>query len=145
MRFSSKTRYSLRILLQIALEAKDGQVVKGKEIAKQQKISDAYLEQIMIHLKASGLIRTVRGCRGGYALGRSPEEITVLHIIELFEGKIEFADCKTPDKRCEMLDHCFTSAVWQELSQALAEAANKITLASIIEKYASHNIKGYVI
>ena len=145
MKLSSKTRYSLRILIQIILDTKDGQTVKGREIAAKQHISEAYLEQIMIPPKSAGLVNTIRGCRGGYSLGKSPENITVLDIIELFEGKIEFADCKPNGKKCEMLTQCFTTGIWNELSNALAIAAEKITLASIIEKYANQNSKEYVI
>ena len=145
MKLSSKTRYSLRILLQIILDAEDGQTVKGRQIAAKQHISEAYLEQIMIPLKSAGLVNTIRGCRGGYSLGKSPENITVLNIIELFEGKIEFADCKPNGEKCGMLNQCFTSGIWNELSNALAIAAEKITLASIIEKYANQNSKEYVI
>lgn len=145
MKLSSKTRYSLRILLQIIMDAEESQTVKGREIAAKQHISEAYLEQIMIPLKSAGLVNTIRGCRGGYSLGKPPEEVTVLNIIELFEGKIEFADCTPDGNKCEMVDRCFTSGIWNELSIALAAAAGKITLASIIEKYANRNSKEYVI
>jgi len=145
MKLSSKTRYSLRILLQIAMDAKERKMVKGREIATKQQISEAYLEQIMIPLKSAGLVSTIRGCRGGYSLGKIPEEITVLNIIEIFEGKIEFADCKPDGDKCKMLEQCFTSGIWSELSVALGVAAAKITLASIIEKQANRNSKEYII
>ena len=145
MKLSSKTRYSLRILLQIILDAEEGTTVKGRELASKQHISEAYLEQIMIPLKSAGLVNTIRGCRGGDSLGKSPDDITVLNIIELFEGKIEFADCKPNGDKCGMLDRCFTTSIWNELSTALAAAAKKITLASIIEKNINRNLEEYVI
>jgi Rrf2 family protein len=145
MKLSSKTRYSLRILIQIILDTEDGKAVKGREIAKKQHISEAYLEQIMIPLKASGLVSTIRGCRGGYSLAKAPEDITVLDIIELFEGKIAFADCNPEGKSCEMSDKCFTTGIWNKLSTALGGAAKKITLSSIIEKYANRTLEEYVI
>jgi Rrf2 family protein len=145
MRLSSKTRYSLRILLQIAMNKEERKMVKGHEIATKQRISEAYLEQIMIPLKSAGLVSTIRGCRGGYSLGKAPEEITVLNIIEIFEGKIEFADCKPDGDKCEMFGQCFTRGIWSELSAALGIAASKITLASIIDNQINRNFEGYVI
>lgn len=145
MKLSSKTRYSLRIMIQIILDTEDNRAVKGREIAKQQHISEAYLEQIMMPLKSAGLVNTIRGCRGGYSLAKAPDNITVLDIIELFEGKVEFADCKHEGKHCQMLDRCFTAEIWDNLSKALGEAAKKITLASIIEKHVNQTSKEYII
>jgi Rrf2 family protein len=89
----------------------------------------------MIPLKSAELVRTVRGCNGGYSLNKSPEDITILNIIELFEGKIEFAECNAENKgKCSLLDRCFTSEVWAHLSKSLRDEAAKITLASILEK-----------
>lgn len=133
MRLSTKSRYSLRILVQLALEAKEGAAVKGRVIAKKQEISEPYLEQIMIPLKSAELVRTIRGCHGGYSLNKTPDEITILDIIELFEGKIEFAECVS-DGKCSLLDSCPTSDVWAHLSNTLRLEASKISLESIIEK-----------
>ena len=86
MKLSTKTRYGLRILLQIAADTENNKKgsVKGKSIAQMQNVSEAYLEQIMIPFKTAGFVKTVRGCNGGYALNRPAESITVLDIIELF-------------------------------------------------------------
>lgn len=135
MRLSTKSRYSLRILVQLALEMKATPAVKGRVIAKKQEISEPYLEQIMIPLKSSELVRTIRGCNGGYSLNKSPEDITILDIIELFEGKIEFAECNNESTTpCSLLDRCPTSSVWAHLSKTLRDEAAKISLASILEK-----------
>ena len=133
MRLSTKSRYSLRILLQLASEGDNKTPVKGRLIAKQQEISEPYLEQIMIPLKAAELVKTVRGCHGGYTLGKSPEDITTLDIIELFEGRIEFDSGDSNNKR-SFLDECPTTKVWADLSEMLRVEAKKITLASILEQ-----------
>jgi Rrf2 family transcriptional regulator, cysteine metabolism repressor len=144
MKLTTKTRYSLRILVQLALN-KNKQALKGKEIAGKQKISEPYLEQIMIPLKTSALVKTIRGCNGGYTLNKSPESITVLDILELFEGKIEFADCLNQKYKCSLFNSCPTASIWMKLSNALADEARKITLENVIEEYQNPNIQEYVI
>ena len=70
MKLSTKSRYGLRVLLQIAMDSEKSKVVSGREISRKQEISEPYLEQIMIPLKNAGIVSTVRGCRGGYRLKR---------------------------------------------------------------------------
>ncbi len=133
MKLSTKSRYGLRILLQIALDNKVGKASQGKSISKKQEISEAYLEQIMIPLKNAGLVRTTRGCNGGYFLNKDPEEITVLDIIELFEGEFTLVDCVSDPKSCSRSKNCFTMNVWKKLANAFKATAGKITLAAILE------------
>ncbi|MCP4178212.1 MAG: Rrf2 family transcriptional regulator [bacterium] len=146
MKLTTKTRYSLRILVQLALN-KNRQALKGKVIAGKQKISEPYLEQIMIPLKTSSFVKTIRGCNGGYALNKSPESITVLDILELFEGKIEFSECQNEKYACSIYvnNNCPTSQIWRKLSNALADEARKITLQNIIDEYQNSNVQEYVI
>ncbi len=134
MKLSTKPRYGLRILIQIALDNKDGKAAQGKSIAKKQEISEPYLEQIMIPLKNSGLVRTTRGCNGGYFLNKQPEEITVLDIIELFEGEFNLVDCVTDPKACSRRKNCYTINVWRKLASSFKGTAEKITLASILDE-----------
>ena len=148
MRLSTKTRYGLRILLQIALdcEGKRNCSVKGKTIAEKQDISEAYLEQIMIPLKSEGFVKTVRGCHGGYALNRTPEQISVLDLIELFEGRIQLVKCVGgEDGDCTRLEICPTSGVWTKLSEDIRNLAIKITLQSIVEEAKNKGNPEYVI
>jgi Rrf2 family transcriptional regulator, cysteine metabolism repressor len=148
MRLSTKTRYGLRILLQIALdcEGKRNASVKGKTIAEKQDISEAYLEQIMIPLKSEGFVKTVRGCHGGYALNRQPEQITVLALIELFEGPIQLVKCVGGDEGdCPRVGICPTSGVWVKLSSEIRSLAAKVSLQSIVEEAKSKGNPEYVI
>ena len=146
MKLSTKSRYGLRILIQIALDNMNGkQLSQGKNIAKKQGVTDAYLEQIMIPLKRGGIVGTVRGCNGGYDLRKTPDQITVLEIIELFEGRIKLADCSSGKQRCERLDECPTINVWKELEDAFREKAATITLDSILEHYRKDMSIDYII
>ena len=144
MKLTTKTRYSLRILVQLASRF-DKAPVKGKDISAKQNISEPYLEQIMITLKSVGLVRTVRGCNGGYVLNKPPEDISVLDIIETFEGKIELSDCLESSSNCEMFPHCPTKDIWKHLSDILKDEAKQITLQIIVDNMNESNIQEYVI
>ena len=146
MKLSTKSRYGLRILIQIALDNMNGrQLSQGKNIAKKQGVTDAYLEQIMIPLKRGGIVGTVRGCNGGYDLRKTPDQITVLEIIELFEGRIKLADCSSRKQQCERLEGCPTVNVWKELEDAFRDKAATITLDSILEHYRKNMSIDYII
>jgi len=145
MKISAKSRYSLKILLQIAMCADERGTVKGRVIAKKQKISEVYFEQIMSQLRRAGLVTTVRGCNGGYVLNHSPKDITLLDIIELFEGKIEFVEKIKKNVKQNQLDLCPTTKVWQRLSDTLTKEAVKVNLASIIREVNKSDRKGFVI
>ncbi len=134
MKISTKLRYGLRILLQIALDTEYKNSVTAHELAKKQDISEPYLEQIMITMKNSGFVNAIRGCRGGYVLNQSPKEITVLDVLELFEGKVKLVDCIDKNKPCSRLDFCCTHEIWEDLSNVIKEKASEITLESIIIK-----------
>ena len=134
MKLSTRSRYGLRILLQIAIESREGRLAQGKLISEKQNVSEPYLEQIMITLRSSGLVRTVRGCNGGYQLNRNPEHITVLEVVELFEGELKIVDCEPGKKRCPRKENCLTTNVWKKLSDALRKSASEITLKEIIDQ-----------
>ncbi len=142
MKFSTKVRYGLRILLQIAIESQKKDYVQGKAIAKAQKLSEAYLEQIMIPLKNAGFVKTARGCSGGYALRKDPSEITVLDLIELFEGPLVLADCVEDKRSCSQVKTCYTHLIWKELSEKFRNAAAEISISDIASK---KSINEYII
>ncbi len=132
MKLSTKTRYGLRILLQIAVDQTTQETVKGKDIAAKQDISEPYLEQIMIPLKSSGIIKTTRGCRGGYKIAIPLKEISVCRIIELFEGEITLVKCSDKDGSCKRLYKCQTTNVWAKLASVIKEETKKVTIASLL-------------
>ncbi len=133
MKLSTRSRYGLRILMQIAIENENGELAQGRDIAEKQEISEAYLEQLMIPLKGAGLVRTVRGCTGGYRLSKSPEKITVLDLIEIFEGGIEIVPCSTPKKECPRIGTCPVTGVWRKLTDAMKSTASAISLKDVLE------------
>lgn len=148
MKLSTRTRYGLRILLQIALDTEGGRSssAKGKTIAEKQGISEAYLEQIMIPLKEKGFVRTVRGCHGGYVLNRSPERISVLELIELFEGPLRLVKCEGEDGgECPRRPLCPASRIWERLSASIREAASEMTLRELVEESKEQGNPEYVI
>ena len=128
MKLSTKTRYSLRILLHIAMESKRDGLAAGKDISTKQGINEPYLEQIMITLKHAGFVKTVRGRNGGYKLAKKTEEINLLQIIEAVEGQLELGDNdETVSRESEAAQQ-----VWQKLSKQLKLEAQSLTLFKII-------------
>jgi len=148
MRLSTKTRYGLRIILQIAIdtEGKPSASVKGRSISEKQDISEPYLEQIMIPLKSGGFVKTVRGCHGGYALNKQPEQINLLDLIETFEGRIQLVKCVGGDEGdCPRLDICPTSAIWTDLAESIRKLAGAVSLQSIVQEAKDKGNPEYVI
>ena len=146
MKLSTKSRYGLRILVQMALTQQDGEKLsKGHDIARKQRITEAYFEQIIIPLKRAGLVDTVRGCNGGYVLRKPAGEINVLGGLELFDGDFWFADCTRGTKKCRAREHCPTAPVWEHLAAVLREEAGKITLESIVRDYCNKSGDDYTI
>jgi Rrf2 family protein len=133
MTLSTKTRYGLRILIQLAEIYGQNIAVKGKDIAIKQNFTEAYLEQIMIKLKEAGLIRTERGRNGGYILVKSPDDITILDVLEVFEGRLDLVRCKEDTKVCPMIRQCKTTRAWKKLSDTFRAEASKLSLTKILE------------
>lgn len=103
-----------------------------KDIAKREDISEKYLSLIVIPLRSSGLIQSIRGAHGGYVLAKPPEEITVQDIYGALEGEICLVDCvKNPDD-CSRAGTCPTRDVWSHLSEKIKEALDSVTLADLV-------------
>ncbi len=139
MKFSTRTRYGLRILLQIAMDSAEKEkekkkFIRGKEISRKQNITEPYLEQIMIPLKNARLVKTARGCFGGYTLAKKPADIKLLDIVELFEGPIVLADCVEDEDSCPVSSACRAHPVWKGLSSKIRSMMDSITLRDILSK-----------
>lgn len=137
MKLSTKTRYGLRALFDMAFHA--GTLpVQIKDISRRQAISPRYLEQIFQSLKRAGLLRSRRGPQGGYFLSRSPGEITLLEIVLATEGKLALVDCiesaKGRKKKCDFDNRCVTQKVWLEASQRLESYFASLTLKDLCEE-----------
>jgi Rrf2 family protein len=107
------------------------------EIAKRQDLSAKYLEQLIILLKGAGLIRSVRGRRGGYMLARRPEDISVGEIVETLEGKLSVVDCVSEPELCYRSIECPTRDIWVGITDILKKQLFSLNLDYIIKKDAS--------
>jgi len=137
MRLSTKSRYGLRALFDMAYHA--GTLpAQIKDISRRQNISPRYLEQIFQDLKKAGLLKSRRGPQGGYILARKPHEISVMDIIHATEGEMALVDCvksgKARGKPCDFDNQCITQQVWAEASRKLNEYLGTVTLKDLCER-----------
>lgn len=145
MKISTKGRYALRMMLDLAEYQKDGYVAL-KDIAERQGISKKYLEQIVPILNRSTILKTSRGFQGGYRLSREPENYTVGEILRLTEGNLAPVACLEHDPiECGRKDECATLHVWQGLYKVICDYLDGITLQDIIDHKKPTNHFDYVI
>lgn len=134
MKLSTKTRYGLRAVIEIAKASIEGVPAKRKDIAANQELSESYLENILIILKSNQLIEATRGAKGGYVLTRPPEAITVLEIINALEGTMNIVECVSTPQRCKRADNCATRSLWKELSDSWNTILGKVTLKEMVQR-----------
>ncbi len=134
MKFSTKSRYALRLMEQLAHQSKD-EYTSLKEISSCQNISLKYLEQIVTPLSRAGLVKSVRGSQGGYKLVKSPREYTAGEIIRAIEGPIATIPClETEPNACPRCAECNTLAFWEGLDKLITNYMDGITLEEIARK-----------
>lgn len=117
-------------MVELARHAGDGPLLM-RAITERQGIPRKYLHAILTALRSRGLVRSLRGSRGGYALGRPPEEITALDIIRALEGDIVLVDCAEHGELCGRNRTCATRALWLELSRTIERQLAGVTLAEL--------------
>ena len=132
MRLSTRARYGLRLMFELAAKEKREPMFL-KEIASRQNISEKYLSQIIVSLKNGGLVNTYRGAHGGYVLSRQPENISLLEIVELLEGDLSLVDCITAPDVCERVSICPTRSVWNNMSSLLKNYLKEVSLADLVK------------
>lgn len=133
MKISTRGRYALRIMLDLAL-SDSGRPVRVKEIAKRQEISGKYMEQIISILNKAGYVRSIRGPQGGYFLTRKPEEYTVGMILRLTEGSMAPVDCLEHGQQgCQRSSGCATLILWKRLDQAVRGVIDTVTLKDLAD------------
>ncbi len=133
MKLSTRGKYGARALLDIALHY-DGNPVLLKDIARRQDISAQYLEQLMSPLIKAGLVRSIRGARGGVTLAKPPEEIKLSQVIQIMEGSIALVECVDDPKICPRSDFCVTRDVWEEMKRAMTQVLESTTLQDLVER-----------
>lgn len=132
MKVSTKGRYALRLMLDLAMQ-KPEVPIRLKDVAARQEISVKYLESIAGVLTKAGYIRSLRGPQGGYLLRYSPDQYKVGDILRLTEGSMVPVEClETKGKRCQRSENCTTLRLWKELDQAVKNVIDHYTLADLV-------------
>lgn len=134
IRVSTRGRYALRAMVDLALHA-DGEPVLRQEIAERQDISADYVAQLFRPLHAAGLVEGVKGPGGGYRLARDAAEITASDVIEAVEGPVAVVHCALPeDDSCDRVEGCATHLLWTRLSAVMTEFLNSVTLQDLCDE-----------
>lgn len=134
MKLSSRARYGMRAVLELAAQY-GKKPVQIRAIAEHQEISGKYLEQLIAMLKSAGLVRSVRGPRGGYALSRPPSQITLKEVFQVLEGPIAPTECLEHPEYCKRFADCATREIWKQLQDAVSSVLSSYTLADVINRY----------
>lgn len=132
MKISTKGRYALRMMLDIAHQG-EGAVVSLSDVAARQDISAKYLEQIVMKLTHAGLLKSLRGVQGGYLLTRAPEEYRVGDILRAMEGSLSPTSCLTAERNhCAHCHSCDTIWFWSEMDETINRFVDSYTLADFL-------------
>ncbi|OIN98615.1 Rrf2 family transcriptional regulator [Candidatus Desantisbacteria bacterium CG1_02_38_46] len=133
MKLSTKVRYGMRAMLELAVGYGKGPILL-RVIGKKQKISEKYLEQLLVPLKSTGLIKSIRGPNGGYILSKSPAQLKLSEIVDALEGPTCLVGCIEDPKTCSFVESCVTRDVWIEMQEAIKQILNSITLENLVER-----------
>ena len=136
MNISTRGRYGLRALLEIALQPQE-KPVTIKDISEKQQMSVTYLEQILHRLKKAGLVKSIRGAKGGYILARPDDKVTVYQIIQALDGPISISQCDLPkmrEKSCIGPSACSSRILWKRLEDLIEGALSSVTLADLLNQ-----------
>jgi Rrf2 family protein len=133
MKLSTRGRYGVRLMLELALHYGEGPILL-KDIAERQGISEKYLWQLINPLKTTGLIHSQRGAHGGYVLGKAPEAISLKSILRILEGSLCLVDCVDNPELCERSPSCISRDIWGEASKGMQQTLEDTTLAAMVER-----------
>ena len=141
MKISTKGRYGLRILVDLAThDAEKPRLIR--DIAESQGISEKYISRLVIDLRKAKMIRSIRGVNGGFHIAMKPEEITLLDVIEVMEGPLSIVDCVAAPKRCAQHENCAPREIWCKLNADIRDLMRRTTLADILATYDRRNADG---
>ena len=133
MKISTKGRYALRLMLDLALNGEEN-FVPIRSISQRQEISEKYLEQIITQLSRAGLVKSARGAQGGYKLVKAPRDYTAGEILRAVEGSLARVACLEPGHAvCTRARKCSTLSLYKEIQEAVNKVVNKTTLADLVE------------
>jgi Rrf2 family cysteine metabolism transcriptional repressor len=134
MKLSTKSRYSTRAMLDLALHDGEGPQVL-RDVAKRQDISVRYLENIMVLLMSCGLVKSTRGKLGGFQLARRPEEIRLSDIVSATEGSLAPVDCVDDPESCGRASECVACNIWTKLRDSIEAFLGSVSLADMREMH----------
>lgn len=137
MKLSTRGRYGVKAVLELAIHYGSG-YVSIKSVARSQNVSEYYLEQLFAQLRKSGIIKSLRGPYGGYALARPPGQITVHDVIEVLEGSIEISDCIV-DTTCKNVESCATRLLWVRIKDSIDDVLKSTTFQDMVDDYQKMN------
>ena len=139
MKISTKGRYGLEALVDLAIHSSDG-CISLKSISERSGISEAYILQIFLILRRAGIVESVRGAQGGYVLAKNPSEITVGDVLTALEGPLAPVACITGNEecKCERYGKCATVGFWESVMNTLNEVVFSITIGDLVEYYQNH-------
>lgn len=135
MRFSTRGRYGVQIMVDLARHSADGPI-SLKSIADRQKLSEHYLEQLVPELRKAGLVKSIRGAQGGYVLAKRSENIMIGDIIRVLEGPIAPVECTNDENIpncCEKTNFCVTREVWVKVRDSITDVVDSISLADLVQ------------
>ena len=142
MKISTKSRYGLRALVDLAVHS-TGEQVPLVHIANRQSLSVNYLEQVFSLLKKANIVKSVKGSQGGYILGRRPEEITVADVLRAIEGDILFVEEEVQSSEASMLYQnmqvCLKKQVWDKMTASVCQVVEHITLEELMKEYQEYS------
>lgn len=136
MKISTKGRYGLRAVLDIAMNSEDD-VISLSSISERQHISVSYLEQLVAKLRKAGIVKSVRGAQGGYALARPADEISVGDVLRALEGTLNPVDCSEVTggtNECLGKDVCVSKFVWKRIGDSINQAVDTLMLSQLVEE-----------
>ena len=141
MKLSTKGRYGLRALIDLAVHSQGGTPVSIMSISARQDLSERYLEQLMAMLKKAGIVRSIRGAGGGYVLARDAGDISVGDVLRALQGKLDPVDCAglDPGGECRAADSCVTKYVWKRINESINRTVDEIRLDQLVAESRKKN------
>ena len=133
MKLSTKGRYGLRAMIDLAVYGENGPV-SLQSIAGRQSISEGYLEQLMPKLKKAQLVKSIRGANGGYQLAKAAAEISVGDILRALEGDLQAVTCHALDGSCANADLCVSRYVWEKINESIQNTVDTIYLEQLAQE-----------
>ncbi len=142
MKLSTKGRYGMRAMLDLALQS-GTEPVLIKDISKRQEVSDLYLQQLFNRLKTAGLVRSTRGPKGGFMLTKPPSQISLADILQAMEGSTAPVECVDNATFCSRTDSCVTRKVWAEIKKAMDGVLESTTLQDLVKQEERNKVEVY--